>query len=102
MYRNSIYVVLLGALHSAVSGQARLAIPPSEANFFIGTPAGCVHPKTPWGDPDLQGICALNYVDSTPLQRCNPRPVAAPAPSDSVQLLRTEEEVHALQANAAT
>ena len=84
----------------------RAAIPPSESNFFIGTPAGWVQPKTPWGDPDLQGIWPLNYVGSTPLQRCQPRPgrggAAAPAaPCDPHKEFLTEDEFKALQANAA-
>jgi hypothetical protein len=28
--------------------------PPSEANHFIETPKGWVHPKTSWGEPDIQ------------------------------------------------
>ena len=27
----------------------------SEANHFIETPKGWVHPRTPWGEPDLEG-----------------------------------------------
>jgi len=27
------------------------------------------HPKTPWGDPDLQGMWPLNHINSVPLQR---------------------------------
>ena len=73
MYRTAICVVSLAVLASAAMAQSRPAIPPSEANFFIGTPAGWVHPKTPWGDPDLQGIWPLNYVGLTPLQRCYAR-----------------------------
>ncbi|PYR25205.1 MAG: hypothetical protein DMF92_21005, partial [Acidobacteria bacterium] len=34
-------------------GQSILG-PPSEANHFIETPKGWVHPKTPWGEPDIQ------------------------------------------------
>jgi hypothetical protein len=30
---------------------------------------GWVHPKTPWGEPDLQGIWPLNHLIGTPLQR---------------------------------
>lgn len=28
-----------------------------------------VHPKTPWGDPDLQGTWPLNHISAVPLQR---------------------------------
>jgi hypothetical protein len=45
-------------------------VPPSEANHFIETPKGWVHPKTAWGDPDLTGIWpiahGLNLVRSCP------------------------------------
>jgi hypothetical protein len=51
--------VVIGALGAAlffvtVSAQSP-AGKPSEANHFIETPPGWVHPKTSWGDPDLQG-----------------------------------------------
>lgn len=72
--------VLLGGLAAAVfvvataSGQARQTpspgVPPSEANHFIETPAGWVHPTTPWGDPDIQGMYNFSYVGSVPLERC--------------------------------
>src|SRR5438045_9587694 len=81
MYCTAICAVSLALLASPTKAQSRQAIPPSEANFFIGTPAGWVNPKTPWGDPDLQGIWPLNNVGITPLQRCYSRqryPGAAP------------------------
>ena len=30
---------------------------------------GWVHPKTPWGDPDLQGMWPLNHINSVPFER---------------------------------
>jgi hypothetical protein len=30
---------------------------------------GWTHPKTPWGEPDLQGVWPLNHLIGTPLQR---------------------------------
>ena len=45
-------------------------VAPSEANHFIETPKGWVHPRTAWGDPDLTGIWpiahGLNLVRSCP------------------------------------
>lgn len=35
----------------------------------IAPKRGWVHPKTPWGDPDLQGMWPLNHINSVPLQR---------------------------------
>src|SRR5215471_1314065 len=97
-FRTAICVVSLAVLASLAMGQTRQAIPPSEANFFIGTPAGWVHPKTSWGDPDLQGIWPLNYVGLTALQRCYARqasPGADPAKisgCDPHKEFYTEEE----------
>ncbi len=87
---------------SVASGQASKGVPPSEANHFIGTPAGWVHPKTPWGDPDLQGLWPLSYVGSTMMQRCGGdqgRP--GPPNCDPNRAFRTEEEYKAALAAAA-
>jgi len=43
---------------------------PSEANHFIETPKGWVQPKTPWGEPDIQGMWPISFVGSVPLERC--------------------------------
>jgi len=40
--------------------------PPSEANHFIETPKGWTQPKTPWGDPDIQGMWPISFVGSVP------------------------------------
>ena len=34
-----------------------------------GTKSGWTNPKTPWGEPDLQGIWPLNHLIATPFQR---------------------------------
>ena len=53
-------IVLLAVAAAATAGAARADIndsirgAPSEANHFIETPKGWVHPKTPWGEPDIQ------------------------------------------------
>jgi hypothetical protein len=44
--------------------------PPSEANHFIGTPKGWVHPKTPWGEPDIQATLNMMQDAGIPLERC--------------------------------
>jgi hypothetical protein len=31
--------------------------------------AGWAHPKTPWGDPDLQGTWPITHLMATPLER---------------------------------
>ncbi len=51
-------------------GQPSPGVAPSEANHFIETPKGWVHPRTAWGDPDLTGIWpiahGLNLVRTCP------------------------------------
>ena len=42
---------------ATVGAQGPAGVKPSEQNFFIETPAGWTQPKTPWGDPDIQGMC---------------------------------------------
>ncbi len=43
---------------------------PSEANHFIETPKGWVQPKTPWGEPDIQGMYPVSFVGTVGLERC--------------------------------
>ncbi len=99
----ALLVVVAGAQSPARSGLAGQA--PSEANFFIGTPAGWVHPRTSWGDPDLQGTWPISYVGSVPLERCtgfNGRGRGAPTqPCDPNKAFLTEEEYKARLAAAA-
>jgi hypothetical protein len=68
--RRTLFYGLTTALFAArVDGQSPGA-PASEANHFIETPQGWTHPKTPWGDPDIQGMWPTSFVGSVPLERC--------------------------------
>jgi hypothetical protein len=102
MNRILFSIALLAAFGAIGSGQAanakvRPAIPPGKENFFIGTPAGWAPPKTPWGDPDLQGIYPENFVGSVPFQRCANagRGRGGGAPCDPNKEFLTEEEYKA-------
>jgi hypothetical protein len=44
--------------------------PPSEANHFIATPTSWVHPKLPWGEPDIQATLNMMQAAGVPLERC--------------------------------
>ena len=70
---------------------------PNEANFFIATPPGWTQPKTPWGDPDLQGIWPISYVGTVSLQRCVPafgaRPPAGSPPCDPHKAFLTARRI---------
>ena len=82
---------------AVVNGQSP-AGPPSEANHFIETPKGWMQPKTPWGDPDIQGMWPISYVGSVPLERCaggggRGRAGAPPSPPcDANKAFLTEDE----------
>ncbi len=88
----------LFAFGSTVNAQlppVKLSPTPNEANFFIATPPGWVQPKTPWGDPDLQGIWPISFVGTVSLQRCAPgfgppRPNAPPCDQHKAFLTQTE------------
>src|SRR6476659_2104052 len=88
-HRVVLGVYAVGFFVVAVSAQAPSFAPspgvvPSEANHFIETPKGWVHPRTAWGDPDLTGIWpiahGLNLVRSCPRGGGAGRGGAAPAP----------------------
>src|SRR4030095_10881702 len=70
----TLRTVLFGAAAAAAfvvnpQGQSILG-PPSEANHFIATPKGWVHPKTPWGEPDIQANLNMMQAAGIPLERC--------------------------------
>jgi hypothetical protein len=80
---------------AAVSAQAPVAPRPGEATHFIGTPARWVHPKTGWGDPDLQGTWPISFVGSVPLERCAGGGRAGGQPCDPNKAFLTAEEYQA-------
>ena len=58
--------VALGTALAAVTcldAQAQRVAPPSDP------PADWVHPMTPWGDPDLQGMWPIWHLIGTPMER---------------------------------
>jgi hypothetical protein len=100
----NLAVFVLGSTLNAQLPPVKPGPTPTEANFFIATPPGWVQPKTPWGDPDLQGIWPISYVGTVMLQRCaggfGPRPANAP-PCDPHKAFLTATEFDALQERAA-
>ena len=92
--------LVVATAHGQSTGRA-----PSEANHFIETPSGWVHPKTPWGDPDLQGMWPISFVGSVPLERCmgfgGPRRADAP-PCDPNKAFLSEAEYQERLAAAGT
>lgn len=88
--------VLLGCAAAATfittaQGQSILGAP-GEANHFIETPKGWVHPKTPWGDPDIQGTFTFSFVGTVPLERCAGGGRGNAAPCDPNKAWLTDDE----------
>lgn len=54
--------------HAQIDDSIRGA--PGEANHFIGTPAGWVHPMTSWGEPDIGAMLDMMQASRIPLERC--------------------------------
>lgn len=65
---------------------------PSEANHFIETPAGWVHPRTPWGEPDIQATLNMMQASGVPLERCASQTRFGGPPCDMSKGWYTEQE----------
>jgi hypothetical protein len=50
-----------------VSGQARAAPPPLVVTAFGGKAVEYKAPRTPWGDPDLQGVWSSDDMENVPM-----------------------------------
>jgi hypothetical protein len=92
----TLRTVFLGAAAAAAfvvnpQGQSILG-PPSEANHFIGTPKGWVHPKTPWGEPDIQANLNMMQAAGIPLERCANATRFGGPPCDMNKAFWTEDE----------
>lgn len=56
-----LFVATVGAQAPGFNFAPSPGVAPSEANHFIETPKGWVHPRTPWGDPDLTGVWPISH-----------------------------------------
>ena len=75
--------------------------PPSPANHFIETPKGWVHPKTPWGEPNIQATLNMMQAAGIPLERCANATRFGGPPCDMNKAWWTEEEYKQRLATAA-
>ena len=66
--------------------------PASEINHFIETPKGWVHPKTPWGEPDIQATLNMMQAAGIPLERCANAVRFGGPPCDMNKAWWTDEE----------
>jgi len=104
LFGGTVALVAFGFAANAQLAPVKPGPTPTEANMFVATPPGWVQPKTPWGDPDLEGIWPISYVGTVMFQRCaggfGPRPANAP-PCDQDKAFLTAEEFKALQDRTA-
>jgi hypothetical protein len=98
-------IVLLRAAAAAilvVTARAQSILgPPSDANHFIATPKGWVHPKTPWGEPDIEANLNMMQAAGVPLERCANATRFGGPPCDMNKAWWTEEEFKQRVATAA-
>src|SRR5687768_6511637 len=91
-----------------LSGQERGTPPPLVITAFGGKPVDYKAPRTPWGDPDLQGVWSSDDMEGTPLapraggaggrgggRGAAAAPAPAAAPAGPPALYRTEQEMAA-------
>jgi hypothetical protein len=60
----AIAVAATVSLSTPVSGQERAAPPPLVITAFGGKPVDYKAPRTPWGDPDLQGVWSSDDMEN--------------------------------------
>ncbi len=65
--------------------------PPSEANHFVETPKGWTHPRTAWGEPDIEAMLNMMQASGIPLERCAGGRFGGP-PCDLNKKWLTEDE----------
>jgi hypothetical protein len=87
--------------------------PPMVITAFGGKPITYKAPRTPWGDPDLQGVWSSDDMEGVPIgfnpgggrgrggPGAAPAPQAAAAPTGPPPLYRTDEELEARRKQVA-
>jgi hypothetical protein len=70
--RSLVGAAVMAALATVAQAETSDAVrgAPSEANHFIATPDGWVHPTTSWGDPDIQATLNMMQAAGVPFERC--------------------------------
>ena len=102
-----------------VSGQQQQALPrpygtppPMVVTAFGGKPYTYTVPRTPWGDPDLQGVWSSDDMEGVGIAagggrggrggRGGPPPAAGAAPAGPPPMYRTDEEMEARRKQVAS
>jgi hypothetical protein len=90
--RNGIVGAAAAAIFIATTHGQSILGPTGEANHFIETPKGWVHPKTPWDEPDIQATLNMMQAAGVPLERCANSYRFGGPPCDMNKKWLTEEE----------
>jgi hypothetical protein len=98
--RPALWSAIAAATFAATLDAQSILGPPSEANHFIETPKGWAHPKTAWGEPDIQATLNMMQAANVPLERCANSYRFGGPPCDMAKRWWTEEE-HAQRVKAA-
>src|SRR5262245_6266319 len=72
------------AAHAQLGDRIRGAA--SEANHFVETPRGWQHPRTEWGEPDIEAQLDMMQAAGIPLERCATSYRAASPPGTAAPL----------------
>jgi hypothetical protein len=62
-----VVFVLAAAGSWTIAGQERSAAPPLAITAFGGKAVDYMTPRTPWGDPDLQGVWSSDDMENVPM-----------------------------------
>jgi hypothetical protein len=64
-----LVIVAGGVFSTSLSGQSRRTPPPLVVTASGGKPVEYKAPRTPWGDPDLQGVWSSDDLENVPMSR---------------------------------
>ena len=96
------------AADNTVSGQASPQPPPLVITAFGGKPVAYKAPRTPWGDPDLQGVWSSDDMENVPMAAGGGRgargggPAAAAAAPGQVPPLYIDDQALAARQKQVT
>ncbi len=62
-------IVAAGVFSASLSGQSRSTPPALVITALAGKPVEYKVPRTPWGDPDLQGVWSSDDLENVPMSR---------------------------------
>jgi hypothetical protein len=62
-------IAMVATIDGPLRGQTRATPPPLVVTATAGQPVAYKAPRTPWGDPDLQGVWSSDDLENVPMSR---------------------------------